>query len=216
VDSHIKAAVLTLEPEQPNCPLCTAGRGTPLFEDGVNVNKILAGGNGFFVVPALGPLVLGHVLVISASHTEGLLYLSPDTRQRYATLSRVIRAYCAHRGTTVLEAEHGARHNSVRGPCIRHTHIHVLPGLGDLTHIFDERKDLDAVSTSDISSLGDTYLWIGNGIAQRLYRARNAAGQEIRRTVGGHLGVESWDWAVTPNTRLISSTIEYWSELDGV
>ena len=193
--------------------MCNAARNTPLYEKDINVNTILGRSGNFLIVPALGPLVVGHVLAISATHTEGLRYLPKEIRQHYALLSGKIRAYCARLGDTVLEAEHGAGNGSVRGPCIRHTHIHILPGLGDVVGIFDERGDLDVAPTTLLSHFGP-YLWISNGTNENVYDASNAIGQEIRRTIGKHLDIDDWDWVVNPKIDLISRTKKYWNGLD--
>jgi diadenosine tetraphosphate (Ap4A) HIT family hydrolase len=179
----------------------------------VNVNAILGGRGNFLIVPALGPLVVGHVLVISAIHTEGLRYLSAEIQQRYESLSGEIRAYCSRLGDNVLEAEHGAHEGSVRGPCIRHTHIHIMPGLGDVAGIFDDRNDLEAIRSNASSRLGP-YLWIRNGTRETVYDASRAIGQEIRRTVGQKLGLDDWDWVVNPKAELIAHSKKYWRGLD--
>lgn len=195
-----------------NCPLCSAANNHPLFENGVDVNTVLGRRDKFLIIPALGPLVVGHVLVITAAHTEGLRYLPSGSQKSYALLSSEIRAYCARRGDTVLEAEHGAREGSVRGPCIRHTHVHVLPGLADAVRIFDDRRNLEVVRTGASRPFGP-YLWVSNGVEEALYDASGAIGQEIRRTLGERLAIVNWDWAIDPRTDLISCTKKYWNGL---
>lgn len=179
----------------------------------VNVNTILGRSGNFLIIPALGPLVVGHVLVVSTEHTAGLRYLSAEFQRNYERLSLKLREYCARLGDTVLEAEHGARDGSVRGPCIRHTHVHVLPGMGAAAGIFDDRRDLEDIRSSASGSV-DSYLWINDGNRARLYDASRAIGQEIRRTVGLYLSIDDWDWAVNPKTELIALTIEYWSNIN--
>src|SRR5215471_12439458 len=119
------------------CALCRAADGKQLVIDGVNMNTILGRSGAFLIVPALGPLVVGHVLVVSAKHKAGLRYLTSADQQDYERLRVQVRSYCKKFGDTLLEAEHGARDTSVRGPCIRHTHVHILPGLGEAGRLFD-------------------------------------------------------------------------------
>jgi diadenosine tetraphosphate (Ap4A) HIT family hydrolase len=196
-----------------DCPLCDAVVNTPLVRNGVNVNAILARNDDFLVVPALGPLIPGHVLVVSADHSEGVRFLSVRLRSAYAAFSAELRGYCSRVGDTMLEAEHGASRNSTRGPCIRHAHVHVLPGLGDIISVFDNRPSLNPAKIERTSSRIDPYLWINNGASQRLYHAPMAPGQEIRRTVGTQLAIDDWDWALNPKAAIIARTIEYWSDL---
>jgi hypothetical protein len=203
---------LELKQTFPNCPLCHAVQGKPMFIDSVNVNTILGCSDNFLIVPALGPLVVGHVLAISTEHTAGLQYLSTEVQQGYQQLSTKLRKYCARFGDTVLEAEHGAHDRSVRGPCIRHTHVHVLPTLANATKIFDERSNLERVHGAS-NTIG-SYVWINSGSRGKIYDASRVIGQEIRRSVGEYLGIVDWDWAINPNVKLIAETIKYWSKVN--
>jgi diadenosine tetraphosphate (Ap4A) HIT family hydrolase len=193
-----------------NCPLCVAAETHAIFMSDINVNTILGSSGNLLIIPALGPLVVGHVLVISTEHTAGLQYLSAEVQHGYKRLSAKIRQYCARLGDTVLEAEHGAYNGAVRGPCIRHTHIHILPGLGNAAKIFDKRPSLEDANCSS-SNLVGSYLWINDGNCDAVYDASQVIGQEIRQTVGEYLGVDDWDWAINPKTVLIKHTIEYWN-----
>src|ERR1035438_7374890 len=69
-----------------SCPLCCAIDDRPLFIGDVNVNTILGHSGNFVIIPALGPLVVGHVLVVSSQHAEGLRYLTPEVQQNYKRL----------------------------------------------------------------------------------------------------------------------------------
>lgn len=195
-----------------NCPLCRAANNQAIFMDGVNVNSILGSSGNLLIIPALGPLVVGHVLVISTDHSAGLQYLSEETQRDYRRLSARLRQYCARIGDTVLEAEHGARDDSVRGPCIRHTHVHILPGLGDAAEMFDQRINLEGARRNNSSSV-DSYLWINAGNRETIYDASRVIGQEIRQTVGEYLRIDDWDWAIAPKVALIGLTTEYWSRI---
>lgn len=193
-----------------NCPLCRAAESRAIFLGGVNVNAILGRSGNLLIIPALGPLVVGHVLVISTEHTAGLQYLSAEVQQGYRRLSAKLRQYCARFGDTVLEAEHGAHDGSARGPCIRHTHIHILPGLGNAAGIFGNRPSLEDVSRSSSNSV-DSYLWVNDGSYNAVYDTSRAIGQEIRQAVGEYLRIDDWDWAIDPKTTLIELSIGYWS-----
>lgn len=214
VDQTYAPGTPTLELKQTihSCPLCHAVQGEPLFIDNVNVNTILARSESFLIIPALGPLVVGHVLAISTVHTSGLQYLSAAVQQIYEQLSTKLRTYCAQFGDPLLEAEHGAHDGSARGPCIRHTHVHILPTLANAASIFDARRNLERVQSAS-HSIG-SYLWINGGDGGRTYDASRAIGQEIRRSVGEYLGAEDWDWTVNPNANRIAETIEYWNKVN--
>ena len=194
------------------CPLCLAVSDHPLSLRGINANTILGRNEEFIIVPALGPLVIGHVLAISAAHTDGLKYLQASVQRSYEELSVKIHRYCRDLGDTVLEAEHGARSTSLRGPCIRHTHVHILPRLGTATTLFENKHNLSTVDGERLNAT-DSYLWVSNGRHIRTYDASRIVGQQIRQTIGNYLKVDDWDWAVNPKAELITSTIAYWSNV---
>lgn len=198
-----------------NCPLCAAAHDKALTMGGVNVNTVVGETDNFIIVPALGPLVRGHVLVISRTHSAGLRFLSAEMRQRYCDVSRQLRAYCGSAGDSLLEAEHGASAESFRGPCIRHTHIHILPGVGGAISAFSYTNEwpCEAVPQSEVAN---PYIWLSDGTDEALYSASSANGQEIRKTIGGYLGIDDWDWALNPKTDLIRRTVAYWSDLRSV
>src|ERR1700722_16377496 len=100
------------------CPLCQAVNGIACNQGDINANTILLDTNAFIVVPALGPLVLGHALAITKSHSLGLDYLNTSVKASYDKLSARLRRYCERRCGNLLEAEHGGPSFERRGPCI--------------------------------------------------------------------------------------------------
>jgi diadenosine tetraphosphate (Ap4A) HIT family hydrolase len=195
------------------CPLCLAADGRSLSIRGIDVNTVLARNERFLIVPALGPLVVGHVLAISATHTAGLNYLPWVVRENYKRLSSQIRRYCSELGDTVLEAEHGARNTSTRGPCIRHTHVHILPGLSKAAELFENNHNLTRIDNG-IPPSADSYFWVRDGRHTNTYDASQVVGQQIRQTIGQYLNFDDWDWAVSPKVDLIASTIAYWRDIE--
>jgi diadenosine tetraphosphate (Ap4A) HIT family hydrolase len=203
-----------VDPRSPTeeCPLCMAVDNRPLCIHGINANTILGRNERFVIIPALGPLVVGHVLAVSVAHTAGLRYLPPLVQENYESLSDQVRGYCGQLGDTVLEAEHGARGTSMRGPCIRHTHVHILPGLSKAAKLFENKHNLKRLNGETSGSV-DSYLWISDGRCARTYDGSEVVGQQIRQAIGQHLNFDDWDWAVNPKAGLIASTIAYWSNI---
>lgn len=194
------------------CALCGAADDKRLVIDGVNVNTILGRSGNFVIVPALGPLVVGHVLVVSAEHKAGLRYLPPADQQDYEILRMQLRSYCKKLGDTLLEAEHGARDASLRGPCIRHAHVHILPGLGEAGRLFDNNLACPLIGNGNVNTL-DSYIWVDDGCRATAYDGSRVMGQEIRQTIGRYLRLDDWDWAVSSKPELVARTIKYWSKI---
>jgi diadenosine tetraphosphate (Ap4A) HIT family hydrolase len=193
-----------------NCALCGAVGNKRVFIGGVDVNTMLGRTERFVITPALGPLVAGHVLVVSAEHKAGLRYLPVSDQQDYEQLRLQLRTYCMQFGDNLLEAEHGARDKSLRGPCIRHTHVHIFPGLEEASRLFDNSFASLCIEERSLGVV-DSYIRIDDGSRATLYDGSQVIGQEIRRTIGRYLRVDDWDWAVSPKPELIARTIKYWS-----
>jgi diadenosine tetraphosphate (Ap4A) HIT family hydrolase len=164
------------------------------------------------IVPALGPLTVGHVLVISTGHTAGLRYLPAEIQQNYEEFFTRIRGYCGWLGDGVLEAEHGARDIAVRGPCIRHTHVHILPRLAEATRLFCGNSAMSRME-SGVANNVDSYIRVNDGRRECAYDASRVIGQEIRQTIGRYLMIDDWDWAVNPKPEVVAGTIKYWSRI---
>jgi hypothetical protein len=123
-----------------------------------------------------------------------------------------MRSYCKEFGDSLIEAEHGARDTSVRGPCLRHAHVHILPGLGKVGKLFENNPTCPLIEDGNVNA-ADSYIWVNDGRHATVYDGSRVIGQEIRQTLGRYLGLDDWDWAVSPKPDLIARTIRYWSNM---
>jgi len=194
------------------CALCKAVANQRLMIGDVNVNTILGRSRGFVIIPALGPLVVGHALVVSAEHRIGVRYLPEDDQHDYKNVRVHMRNYCRGVGDTMLEAEHGARETSLRGPCIRHAHVHILPRMADASKLFRHNSACPPVKDDNVEAV-DSYIWLDDGRRATAYDASRVIGQEIRRTIGRYMRIDVWDLAVNGKALLFYGTIAYWSEI---
>lgn len=191
------------------CPLCDAVEGVPIEHEGTNANAIIMRTPHFILIPALGPLVPGHALVVSKMHSLSLSCMPAKAHSDYRSLRIRLRQYCNERGDSLLEAEHGGI--SDRGPCIQHTHVHLFPRLGTHVDALSDRLPSLEMSQADYTQL--PHIWMSDGVNHRLYDASGAMGQEVRRAIGRKLLLDDWDWAVNPGWQMVAITILYWSDL---
>jgi diadenosine tetraphosphate (Ap4A) HIT family hydrolase len=82
------------------------------------------------VIPSLGPVTAGHVMVVSRSHAPNLAAMGPSVIDEYNALVESISARPGF--GDLLEGEHGAAADSPGGACITHTHVNLIPGFGYL------------------------------------------------------------------------------------
>lgn len=189
------------------CVLCEAQHAVLPHGDLIDANKALRTTSNFVVMPALGPLSVGHVMAVTREHSTGLLQATPRILSEYETLSGDLRDYCAVRGLSLLEAEHGGAGQSQLGPCVAHTHIHLLPGHGQLVDVLSGEYPAAAESWARHAS---AYMWLRNGGTTFIHNAEHARGQALRRALAGAIGVEVWDWAIDPAWETISETVAFW------
>jgi diadenosine tetraphosphate (Ap4A) HIT family hydrolase len=196
--------------DQSDCALCTAADGVTPDHFPAPVNRVLLCTEHFVVVPALGPLVPGHALVVGRRHAGGLLTTADRVQTDYQRLAARLRAHCVTLGAELLELEHGGATAGGRGPCIDHTHVHLLPGLGHCLDVLEGRLPRLTDAPRDTAPFRP-YMWLRNAGAESWYDAAQAIGQEARRAIGHALHLDDWDWAVNPGWQTVEETIDYWT-----
>ena len=173
------------------------------------VNQTLLETEFFSVLPALGPLVSGHVMVISKEHQHNLQSMGSDAKADYENVIREIRDTYRATPYSLLEAEHGSS-AGMRGPCIVHTHINVLPNMGQFVGVLDgEFPPLDPPETW-AHPISHPYFYLRADGAVRWYSAIGAPSQELRRRLNQDPASDSWDWALNENLDLVRMTVEMW------
>jgi len=80
-------------------------------------NTLLTSSDHFVVLPALGPLVKGHVLVVSRAHMPSLASLGEQAISEFQEVVAAVRARYGTLGMDMLEAEHGSTANRRGGGC---------------------------------------------------------------------------------------------------
>jgi hypothetical protein len=139
--------------------------------------------------------------------------MEPPSLVEYESLvNDVAERYSISRGA-LLEAEHGARNDSLGGGCIGHTHVNLIPRLGHLVPLLD--GSLDAVPNvqklSDLMTSDLPYILMRAGQDIRMYDARKAKSQLIRRKITEHFGRDDWDWGLFPHLESVATTVDMWN-----
>ena len=197
-----------------DCTLCDAlAENQKPTERKKFYNIALQENEKFAVFPCIGPLVLGHVMVISKKHSTSLASMGKPTVKEYDQFIMNIKKNHELYGDDLLEAEHGSTAIDNAGSCVIHTHIHLIPKFGKFEKIF-ESKLTPIMTTGKIEQLTNNrmpYIMIrGNSGKTRVFDATNIESQYIRRVLFEIEGREDWDWGAFPHKAIISETILYW------
>jgi diadenosine tetraphosphate (Ap4A) HIT family hydrolase len=167
----------------------------------------------FIVVPALGPFVPNHLMVVSREHVLSLAAMDSAAIVEYEELAKRLATYAPFRDAGVLEAEHGATDGDKAGACVVHTHVHWLPGLGGHSTMFDGWLTLNHESSNLDPLLGTRGPYIftrGNFGKVRIYNASGQHSQMIRRALCDGLQRDDTNWKQFPRKEWIEETVASW------
>jgi hypothetical protein len=149
-------------------------------------------------------------MIVSRDHSPNLASMGPQGIQEFKAVVDHISNRPGY--DEMLQAEHGASSNESGGACITHVHINVIPGLSHLASIFNGilpplELDYDLLTFDSVSP---PYILLRGSKDAYLHRANNVPSQLIRRVLFERMGRDDWDWAVHPNLKVITETIELW------
>lgn len=198
------------------CVLCRAvsevpAQGRPIFD------THLFRSPDFVVIPSVGPVVPGHVMVVSRDHCSNLASLSTAAKRQYNRLLDQISKLPPYRRKNLLEAEHGSSSSESGGACINHLHVNLIPGLTGLATLFDGKlPQLPIQQLMQLTATAAPYIFMRDGTTLRVYEAIGVPSQLIRRAVFEHLDRSDWDWGVFPNLEIVQETIELWKGIANV
>lgn len=179
-------------------------------------NTLLLGAKNFVVLPALGPLEAGHVIVVSRSHYPNIASLGKQAIHEYTKLSRNLALKKPFKYEGFLEFENGATENECAGACVSHAHVHWIPGLSKYDTILEGLlpKLPDITNLLDLTDSNIPYIQIKRkGGPRRFYLARNVAPQLMRQLLCERIGRKDWNWIDNLRFDCVEKTIIFWKEI---
>jgi diadenosine tetraphosphate (Ap4A) HIT family hydrolase len=196
----------------PACSFCAAlGENERGPNRLLNENTVLLQTDRFVVLPAIGPFAAGHVLAVSRAHHVSLGAMGSDAIEEYNHLIERICQMDLYARSQLLEAEHGATYRECGAACVAHTHVHLLPGFGQFSSIFD---GVYALLPADLASLADLHnpyvLLRGSDAKVRLFDATGFPSQLVRKAICARQRRTDWDWRQSSRPDWTQQTIEYW------
>jgi diadenosine tetraphosphate (Ap4A) HIT family hydrolase len=168
-------------------------------------SRILYSTSNFVVIPGLGQLLEGYLLILPKKHYLSLATMPLDF---FPEFNRVINIT-----TGVLEKvygkeyilfEHGPLSPKIRGgSCSDHAHLHIFP-LRQISKIDfligEETKDESTFPEEAVRILdeGSPYLFISDyKKREKVTKAENLPSQYMRREIAKSIGrPDEWDWQV--------------------
>ena len=185
------------------CRYCDLNKHEPLMIES----------NAGYVVPSIGAMVEGWLLVFPKRHVLALSELTNDEWVEFQSLVGLARASSEGEfGPTIL-FEHGSAGVGRAAACgVNHAHMHVVPLKIDLRAAISEcSKDVGTYEWSRVTDRPDSvleqdYLYVSDDTGDWVARSSWLPGQVVRRAIARFLGLEVWDWKVDAHLDLVEST----------
>jgi ATP adenylyltransferase len=174
-------------------------------------NRILKETENFVVVPSLGQISEGYLLVITKDHYISMGHLPPQLHDELNIIIEQVSdilqfAY----NKDIIQFEHGPSSSSQKGGCcIDHAHLHILPLnvlpnldlLPDLIFREKHETNLFPAIARDFLDNNRPYLYIkirGSSINRSFtLDAVGLPSQYMRRIIAQSIGkYDEWDWAI--------------------
>jgi len=198
-------------------------------------SRILWSNKDFAIIPSLGPLVEGHLLLIPKHHEFSFVNLSKSILSEAEKLILSIIQFFRQQKHSTLIFEHGAivqagcayerRLKKVKaGACTDHAHIHIVPCLSAAPviqkmndiHFHLEKRKLQHLSEMHEAVERDfPYIIIGSSRMKSwvLYVIDELPSQFMRQIVASIVGLKEWSWYRSPCIDSVQKTVQYMGPL---
>ena len=187
-------------------------------------NRIIDFDSDFFLMPSIGQLAWGHLLLVSRQHFTALARLpEPLAREAERLTTLVIDANTRHLTKDTVVFEHGILDPSYAGGCgISHLHVHLLPcerGTNFLPAATRKLKFEKIPSLRSITAYREaaaSYVYLRQpGAGDFVGLTSNLPSQYMRQAVAQTLGKGEWDWRKFGVEEELISTYRFYREALG-
>lgn len=196
------------------CPYCASIPGVSPVQSSEGVSGFDAPvyiDEDFVVVPTLGLLRPGYLLLVSRSHVDSMGALALSTGlDPWRRARAIIRALEQKWGQYVaVESTTGTQGGRGSGGCVSHAHIHLIPAGPSLVRQLRREVQGELVYEAGKElGLGSYFAYQTPDGQLRVSRQRMQS-QWVRRALASDLGVpEDFDWGVVSGAQYLEETIK--------
>jgi diadenosine tetraphosphate (Ap4A) HIT family hydrolase len=177
-------------------------------------NRALLSDSLFRVVPTLGQLVEGHLLIVPSRHLTSMGDLMPDESDQLEAICDSVRWIQHEVYGQAIFFEHGIRGAGSGGCGIEHAHLHAVPVAGDGVLDILVRK-FDGCAIHSLATIKETvkqespYLFFEDSSAHRyVFSVTKIPSQYMRKLVADSIGKSDWDWRKCGQEPELITTLE--------
>ncbi|MBI4676194.1 MAG: HIT domain-containing protein [Elusimicrobia bacterium] len=188
--------------------------------------RIVRETDNFVVLPTIGQIVEGYLLVLPKAHCLSLGHIPKENYRELEmlkdeTVAVLSRVYCRP-----ILFEHGAVSATRKGgACVTHAHLHVVPADVDLLPRIDHR-----MPRRSLGGLSELKVQVERGIPYLFYETRGGdrfvfdacrlPSQYLRRLLAIEVGAEyKWDWKAHSGLQELTSVLQrlaFWKNARGL
>jgi diadenosine tetraphosphate (Ap4A) HIT family hydrolase len=177
-------------------------------------SRILRRSSEFVVLPSLGQIVEGYLLVVPTKHRAALGDLPALHVDELTVLCAFVRATIESEYGPCVFYEHGTRSEKSGGCGIYHAHLHAVP----LSRAMDPVDLLKSkFSTRALTNLGEirqqtqglpSYLFYQDSLGNSyVFDTGNLPSQYMRKLLANRIGNPQWDWRTAGKEERLLATL---------
>jgi diadenosine tetraphosphate (Ap4A) HIT family hydrolase len=178
--------------------------------------------DGFRVMPSIGQIVPGYLLLVPTHHYRAFADMSPKELSAAEALKTALAEQMRSTYGDCLFFEHGARTPDSGGCGISHAHLHIVPfpvekdPVEELIRAFPAEEVVNLLDLNRIQP-GKSYLYYESVRRERyVFYPPFIPSQYIRRLLAEALGVQTWDWRRCGREDTLLNTLSQTSRLHDV
>jgi len=193
-------------PRTPNCDFCNefSGDAQNAFDRIYHRDpgsRVLLRSDDFALVPSLGQIAEGHLLLLPIRHSTAIGDLTDGLLEEFTRLSGAVLRILRREYGPCIAFEHGVRSGGAGGCGISHAHLHAVPLPSSLDPIGSLKAKFLHQRMRDLSDLGKqskgmaAYLFYADSRSRAyLFDTPTLESQYMRKALAANLGVHDWDW----------------------
>jgi len=173
----------------------------------------------FAVLPTLGQIVPGYLLVVPKHHHLAIGDMSQDEIQELEALRAMLLATLGASYGTYVFFEHGTRSENCGGCGITHAHLHAVPFSAHVDPVgvlkgqfaFDQLQGFSDLARVPSNS---SYLYYEATSKERYaFYPSVVPSQYLRRLLAEAIGVRDWDWRECGKEERFLSTLSHTAKM---
>ncbi len=188
----------------PRCELCDEiGGGTAncfheRYGDKLDC-RIAASSRNFVIMPSLGQIVPGYVIILPKRHEISLARLTLGELRELGDVVDHVRSILGNHYSAPVLFEHGMKSVDSNNGCgVYHAHLHAAP-LADSVGLIDSSRFRRISGLEGLLDFAETsYLYFADQKGSHFVKMiEKLPSQWMRRALASAVGVQDWDWRQT-------------------